>query len=107
MKKLRKFLVVLLVLLVATELVARFVLGLGELPVYVASKEYEYIYAPGQDVKRFGNHILTNEFSMRSAPLSKADKVRILKFGDSVINGGAQTDHDSLASTILEKQLSR
>ena len=84
---------------------ARFYFGLGKLPVYVESKEFEYIYAPNQHIKRFGNRIITNEYSMRSLPLSGKDKIRILKFGDSIINGGSQTDNDSLASTILEDEL--
>ena len=95
-----------LVVLLILELFARFVLGLGEVPLYVESENYEYIYAPSQKVRRFGNTIITNEFSMRSLPLSSEDEIRILKFGDSVINGGSLTDHDSLASTILEKRLS-
>jgi hypothetical protein len=82
------------------------IFGLGDLPVYIEDAAYEYIYAPNQDVKRFGNRIITNEFSMRSLPLSEKDQIRILKMGDSVINGGSQTDHVSLASSILEKHLS-
>jgi hypothetical protein len=92
--------------LIVAELFARFYLGLGNPPLYIEDPDYEYIYAPGQHVKRFGNIISTNEFSMRSKPLSKKDKVRILKIGDSIINGGSQTDDDSLASSILEKKLS-
>ncbi|MBL7883941.1 MAG: hypothetical protein JNL69_07710 [Bacteroidia bacterium] len=92
--------------MIAIELFARFYLGLGCPPLYIEDKDYEYIYAPNQHVKRFGNRIITNEFSMRSKPLSKNDKIRILKIGDSIINGGAQTDQDSLASSILESRLS-
>ncbi|HET6244674.1 MAG: hypothetical protein H0V01_14370 [Bacteroidetes bacterium] len=44
---------------------------------------------------------------MRSKPLSQKDEIRILKIGDSIINGGSQTDQDSLASSILEEQLSK
>jgi hypothetical protein len=99
------FLLFVSVILLA-ELTLRFAVGLGELPVYIEDKDFEYIYAPNQKVKRFGNAIITNEFSMRSRSLSKGDKARILKIGDSIINGGAQISHDSLSSTILEKQLS-
>src|ERR1041384_4426338 len=98
-KKFKRSIVILLILLVGTELFARFYLGLGDPPLYIEDKEFEYIYAPDQDVMRFGNHVMTNEFSMRSKPLSPNDKIRILKIGDSIINGGAQTDQDSLAST--------
>ncbi|HRE73149.1 MAG TPA: hypothetical protein PK637_04560 [Flavobacteriales bacterium] len=92
--------------LIALELVARFYFGLGRLPVYVEHERYEYMFAPNQDVWRFGNHVLTNEFGMRSASPLASDSIRILKFGDSVINGGAHIDQDSLSSTLLEKQLS-
>ncbi|MFZ5553383.1 MAG: hypothetical protein ACOZCO_09725 [Bacteroidota bacterium] len=97
---------IVLILLLAGELIARFWLGLGHLPVYIVSKKYEYIYAPNQDLWRFHNHIITNEYSMRSKPLSPKDKLRILLFGDSVINGGPHVDHDSLVSTLLENDLS-
>ncbi|MCB9230615.1 MAG: hypothetical protein H6581_03085 [Bacteroidia bacterium] len=105
-KKLIKFtLIGGVVLLIAGELVARFVLGLGDPPLYRTDPDYEYIQVENQDLKRFGQHYFTNEFAMRSLPLSDTDAVRILKIGDSVINGGAMTDHDSLASTLLEKRL--
>lgn len=105
-KRTKVILLIALLGLAGAELFARFYLGLGEPPLYIEDKDFEYIYAPNQDVGRFGNRIRTNEFSMRSKPLSKEDKVTILKIGDSIINGGSQTDQDSLASSILEKQLS-
>ena len=105
-RKWRKRFLILLVLTVIGELVARFGLGLGQMPVFIEHSDYEYIYAPNQDVSRFGNRIQTNSLSMRSKPLSKKDKVRILKIGDSIVNGGAHVDQDSLASTRLENALS-
>jgi hypothetical protein len=102
-----KFFVFAAALLAFVELLLRFIFGLGDLPVYVEDAYYEYIYAPNQNVKRFGNRIITNEYSMRSLPLSDTDEIRILKLGDSVINAGSQTTHDSLASTILERELSQ
>lgn len=101
-----KILISVVVLLLIAELVARFILGLGHLPVYIVDSEYEYIYAPNQEVYRFGNRVKTNSLSMRSEELSEKDDLRILKFGDSVINGGAHVDQDSLASSLLEKKLS-
>lgn len=95
-----------LILIVSTELVLRCFMGLGTPPLYIESERFEYIYAPNQKVNRFGNSIIVNEFSMRSKPLNTESELTILKIGDSVINGGALTDHDSLASSILENQLS-
>ncbi|MGD1847263.1 MAG: hypothetical protein ACFB10_17880 [Salibacteraceae bacterium] len=96
------FLMVLLV-----ELVLRLGLGLGTPPLYRADPNYEYIYQANQDLNRRGNHVLTNAYSMRSHPLRKDDGLRVLKVGDSVIHGGGQTDHDSLASTRLEIALQK
>lgn len=106
MHKFFRWLAWLLLLLFGAELVARFGLGLGEIPVYIEDPDYEYIYAPNQTVYRFGNRISTNEFSMRSKPISSSDTLVVLKIGDSVINGGAHIDQDSLSSSILENDLS-
>lgn len=109
--KTKKWLFILLITgivsLISLELFARFYLGLGQQPLYIENKGFNYIYAPNQHVKRFGNRMITNEFSMRSKPLSASDEIRILLIGDSVINGGSLTDHDKLASTILEERLSQ
>jgi hypothetical protein len=92
-------------LLFIAELIARYYFGLGQLPLYIKSNKYEYIYAPNQQVTRFANRIITNEYSMRSKPLKKTDKPLIFLFGDSVINGGAHVDQDSLCSTLLENSM--
>ncbi len=94
------------VLLIFTEVGLR-IAGLGSTPVYIEHPTYEYIYAPNQNTSRFGNSIITNEFSMRCKPLKRGDKVKVLKIGDSVINGGAHLDHEDLASTILERKVQK
>jgi hypothetical protein len=102
-----KIIVIFLVFLILLEVSLRFLFGLGRPVLFVENKLYEYIYAPNQNLKRFGNKIITNEYSMRSLPISIHDSIRILKVGDSIINGGSLTDQDSLASTILEKELQK
>ncbi len=92
--------------LLCLELILKFVWGFGNPILYKEDKNFEYIYAPNQHLKRFGNTIITNEYSMRSLPVSENDSIRILKIGDSVVNGGSLTDNDSLASTLLENKLS-
>jgi lysophospholipase L1-like esterase len=82
-------------------------IGLGDLAIYREDKNYEYFYAPNQDVYRFGNHIVTNEFGMRSKPVNKKKKITILEFGDSVLNGGAHVDQEKLATTIEENELNK
>ncbi|GHB75763.1 hypothetical protein [Persicitalea jodogahamensis] len=96
-----------IIALIATELVLRYKYGFLSTPLYVSDADYEYIYAPDQDVWRFGNHIKTNEYSLRSEKISPTDTTVILLCGDSVVLGGSLTDNDSLASTILEKRLSK
>lgn len=66
---------------------------------------------PNQDGMRFGNRYHINQWGMRSPNLtrSKSDRtsVRILLIGDSVPNGGVQTDQDSLVSSILAAALTK
>jgi hypothetical protein len=95
------------ILLITGELLARFYLGLGDNPIYIEDSDYEYIYAPNQDVKRFGNRITTNKYSMRSKELSPKDKTKVLLIGDSVVNGGAHVDQDDLMSSVLENIFSK
>ena len=92
-------------LILIVELGLRFY-GLHTPILYVHSDSYEYVFAPNQNLKRFRNSIITNEFSMRSKSVSKNKKI-ILGFGDSVLNGGALTHHDSLATTKLNNRLNK
>lgn len=95
-----------LIIFIIGELIGRHY-GLCNHPIFIESKTYEYNYAPNQDLRIYGNHFLTNEYSMRSKPIdSNKDTTVVLLIGDSVINGGASTDHEKLASSILEKRVS-
>ena len=107
LKHLLRIIIFLVVALAAAELVLRYKYGFLDTPLYIADPDFEYIYAPNQDVFRFGNRIRTNEFSMRSEPILPTDTTVILLMGDSVVLGGSLTDNDNLASTMLEKRLSR
>lgn len=91
------------------EVFARYYLGLGTPPLSVSHPEIEYMYKPSQDVYRFGNHFIVNQYGMRTVPFTAKkgnDEYRMMVFGDSVINGGNQTDHNELATTILKNKLS-
>lgn len=95
-------------LLITGEAFSRFVLGLGAPPLTIAHETIEYMMAPGQDVRRFGNRVLINEFGMRNESIPnerRPEELRILAFGDSVLNGGSQTDHESLATTQATRRL--
>jgi hypothetical protein len=92
---------------VALEAFARFGLGLGSPPLSITDPKIEYMFAPNQDVRRFHNRFLTNEFGMRSPPLGNRQHERvILVFGDSVLNGGSLTDQGQLATTLAANRLS-
>jgi hypothetical protein len=101
-----RFIICLIIVAGVAETVLRFKYGFCSAPLYVSDPDFEYIYAPNQEVKRFGNMVRTNNISMRNEALSPADSITILLVGDSVVNGGSLTDQDSLATTFLEKRLS-
>lgn len=100
-----------LAVILAGELFARIGLGLGTPPLSIRHPTIEYMFRPKQDVYRFGNHILINQYGMRSEdfPAGRlgSDEIRVMVFGDSVLNGGSQTDHESLATTLLSKELTQ
>ena len=110
-RRLRIALGAFIALLVVVELVARLRFGLGNPPLMQADPKMEYLYQPNQTTRRFGNFIHFNAYSMRSDdfPLKKSspDELRILVIGDSVINGGAQTDQAQLATSIIQRELSQ
>ncbi len=101
----RVTLVVLVLSFIIAEVSLRAIWGLGNMLLFDADPSYEYIAKPNQDTRRFGNRVISNEYSMRSLPLTERDSCIVLGFGDSVINGGTLTDQNSLATTIVEQQL--
>ncbi len=100
----RNFLIVILGLLVL-EAALRFI-GFGSIPLYYSSAQFEYALKPNQDINRFGNQIYINKEGMRSDELD-ANSNKILKFGDSVLNGGVAIDQSELASSILQADLNQ
>jgi hypothetical protein len=99
---LRKF-IWLLVGFILLEAILR-LFGFGHLPIYHESVKYEYALEPDQAFTRFGNYFYINAAGMRSDELQQ-NEWRILKFGDSVLNGGIATDQSDLASNILQSGL--
>jgi hypothetical protein len=91
------------------ELFARYVLGLGHPPLSQAHPTIEYLFKPNQDVYRFGNHFVTNRYGMRSGdfpPQKQSRKeLRIMVYGDSVVNGGNLTDQTRLATSLVQQAL--
>ena len=100
----------LLILISGGEVFARVYLGLGTPPLSVAHPTIEYMFKPDQDVYRFGNHYVVNQYGMRSEPFTKnkqsAEEYRVMVFGDSVINGGNLLDQETVVTTVLDRDLS-
>lgn len=91
------------------EVYARVVMGLGNPPLWMADPEIEYLPQPAKSYRQWGNRISYNAYSMRSRdfPRNKVNpaELRVLVAGDSIINGGAHTDQEALATTLLEHRL--
>ena len=88
----------------------RFYLGLGTPALSMTHPTIEYLFKPNQEVSRFGNRIFINQYGMRTdnfPPNKEAGELRIMVFGDSVINGGNLTDHSQLATTLVQQKLSK
>lgn len=113
--RLRRVLIVLGVLgvlgVIAAELAARYLFRLGDPPLFMADAQIEYVMVPSRTYHRFYATTTYNKWSMRATPdieKTKADprELRVLVIGDSVINGGPQTDDRQLATTRAKEMLS-
>lgn len=97
--------------LAALELIARFGLGLGDPPLSQNHPTIEYMLQPGRTYHRFGNEYRVNAYSMRSEAFPHAktdpDELRVMVFGDSIINGGNLTDQHELATERLRTRIHR
>ncbi len=94
---------------IGLELALRRLFGFGNPLLYVADDEIGYRLAPNQDVRRFGNRILINAYSMRGeaiAPSRAPDSLRVLILGDSIANGGWWTDQHQTISALLQQHIS-
>ncbi|MEC4894049.1 MAG: SGNH/GDSL hydrolase family protein [Oscillatoria sp. PMC 1051.18] len=109
-RNLVQVLLIVLVGLLLVELVLRFWFGFGNPLVYVADEEIGYLLAPNQRVRRMGNRIRINEYSMRSPSFASqrlTETLRILMLGDSVANGGWWTDEAQTISQLLRGELAK
>ena len=91
----------LLATFVLVEVALRVVYGLGNPPLYIGDDRIGYLLAPNQTVRRFGNRIHINEYSMRAAaiaPKPNPNTLRLLLLGDSLANGNWWTDQPDILS---------
>ena len=95
---------ILIVGLIFLEVFLRLAFGFGNPLLYVSDRQIGYLLAPNQNVRRFGNRIQINEYSMRSGTIAATrpdSTLRVLMIGDSIVNGGWWTDqNDTLSETL-------
>jgi len=98
-------------MLVCGELFARLYFGLGDPPLSQTHPTIEYLFKPNQKVHPFHRLFQTNRYGMRSEdfPPQKPDpnELRIMVYGDSVVNGGNLTDQSRLGTSILQRTLAK
>ncbi|MGB3492425.1 MAG: SGNH/GDSL hydrolase family protein [Elainellaceae cyanobacterium] len=105
-----------IVLVSLVELGLRWSFGFGNPLLYVRDPEIGYLLAPQQDVRRFGNRIVINQYSMRgeaiqatprqsSAAQPESSRLRLFLLGDSIANGGWWTDQDQTLSARLQRRV--
>ncbi|MEO1520657.1 MAG: SGNH/GDSL hydrolase family protein [Cyanobacteria bacterium J06633_2] len=96
------------VMVIAAEIVLRRWFGFGNPLLYVADERIGYVLAPNQEVRRFGNRILINHYSMRGEAIAQKrppQTLRLLLLGDSIANGGWWTAQTDTISALLQQQL--
>lgn len=90
------------------ELGLRLFFGFGKPPLYQADDAIGYLLAPNQRLRRFGNRIEINQYSMRTGPIQKQrpdQQLRIFLLGDSIVNGNWWTDQQQTLSALIESTL--
>lgn len=93
-------------LLIIIEISLRLTLGFGKPLLYLTDPDIGYLLAPSQQVRRFGNRVEVNEYSMRSPSFPSLPLgLRILLLGDSVLNGSWWTDQDDTISVMMTQAL--
>lgn len=98
----------LVAVVIAVELLLRLLFGFGRPLLYTADAEIGYLLTPNQSIRRFGNQIAVNQYSMRSPAISLTpppQTQRILFLGDSIINGGWWTDQAVTIPALVQQQL--
>jgi GDSL-like Lipase/Acylhydrolase family len=102
-------LLTLVVSLAGLEILCRFVIGLGNPPLYQSDGSMEYVLRPSRTYYRFHKHFSVNQYSMRSDEFppqkSTSSEFRVLVVGDSIIYGGVRIDQSEINTEILKREL--
>ncbi|MEL6854735.1 MAG: SGNH/GDSL hydrolase family protein [Cyanobacteria bacterium J06607_13] len=88
--------------------ILRIAFGFGHPPLYVADEDMGYRLAPNQRVRRFGNRIEINAYSMRARSIAEkpdAGVFRVFLLGDSLANGNWWTDQADILSARIAHYL--
>lgn len=97
-------LIIVAIAVVLLEILLRLSFGFGDPLLYLADAQIGYLLAPNQRVRRFGNRIVINEYSMRCGtvlPKPEINTMRVLMIGDSIVNGGWWTDQREILSQLV------
>jgi len=95
-------------LIILGEIVLRFGLGLGNPPRVIPDEVMGYRFQENQNLRRFGNRLIYNQYSQRSeaiTPQKDPDTLRIMMIGDSVLNGGNRKDQTETISERWEARI--
>ena len=101
-------LLIILILVLGSELLLRQVFGFGRPLLYRSDPHMGYRVAPNQNIRRFGNRVRINQFSMRNDPITperSPQTLRILMLGDSLVNGMVWTDQDQTLTALVQQKL--
>lgn len=95
-----------IITLLILEIILRLTLGFHNPLLYIADREIGYLLAPNQQVRRWRNRVIINEYSLRSSSLREPKQgLRILLLGDSVLNGSWWTDQADTISEMIKRIL--
>lgn len=104
MQRVNKWLTIALLLMVMLEIGLRIYPGLAKPSLFELSPEFAYQLQPNQELIRAFKSIKTNELGLRCEQPKSGSK-KVLKIGDSVINGGERLGNDELSSNILNAHI--
>lgn len=108
LRKLAWLVILVLALAVSSELVLRFILGLGNPVVIAPDSACSYVVAPNQHAWRFFCHTRIDSHGMRSdefSPTPPPGTLRVMFVGDSVTYGTTHIDQSRIFTQVLRRGL--